>query len=103
MVNAAKYLDISRARLGYFLNNMSKTDNVELKGYTVFKITDTQVKVNRKYLKVEVTDIYTNEVKTYPSLTLAAEALVVPRASLSGYFCKKRSNPYKNKYNLKLV
>jgi group I intron endonuclease len=103
MVNAAKYLDISRARLGYFLNNMSKTDNVELKGYTVFKITDTQVKVNRKYLKVEVTDIYTNEVKTYPSLTLAAEALGVPRASLSGYFCKKRTNPYKNKYNLKLV
>lgn len=119
MTDAGIYLDISRVSVRkYLLNNMpykgytiskapsndmSKTDNVELKGYTVFKITDTQVKVNRKYLKVEVTDIYTNEVKTYPSLTLAAEALGVPRASLSGYFCKKRTNPYKNKYNLKLV
>lgn len=103
MVDAAKYLDISRARLWYFLSNMSKTENVELKGYTVFKITDAQVKVNRKSLKIEVTNIYTNEVKIYPSLTLAAEALDVPRASLSGYFSKKRTNPHKNKYNLKLV
>lgn len=82
---------------------MSNTENNTLKGYTIFKITDTKVKVNKKYYKIEVTDIYTNEVKLYPSLTLAAEALDVPRASLSGYFANKRTNPYKNKYKLKLV
>jgi hypothetical protein len=48
MTDAAKYLDISRARLGYFLSNMSNTNNDALKGYTVYKITDSQVKVNRK-------------------------------------------------------
>jgi hypothetical protein len=64
---------------------------------------DTQVKVNRKSVSIEVTDIYTKEVKIYPSLTLAAEALDVARSSLSGYFAKKRTKPYKNKYNLKLV
>ena len=82
---------------------MSNTEDNALKGYTIFKITDTQVKVNRKSYNIEVTDIYTNEVKLYPSLTLAAEALDVPRASLSGYFANKRTNPYKNKYKLKLV
>jgi hypothetical protein len=82
---------------------MSNTENGTLKGYTISKITDTQVKVNRKRVNIEVTDISTNEVKVYPSLTLAAEALDVARSSLSGYFAKKCINPYKNKYNLKLV
>jgi chemotaxis methyl-accepting protein methylase len=82
---------------------MSNTENGTLKRYTISNITDTQVKVNRKRVNIEVTDISTNEVKTYPSLTLAAEALDVPRSSLSGYFAKKRTNTYKNKYNLKLV
>jgi hypothetical protein len=82
---------------------MSNIENGTLKGYTISKITDTQVKVNRKRVNIEVTNISTNEVKVYPSLTLAAEALDVPRSSLSGYFAKKRTNPYKNKYNLKLV
>jgi len=103
MTDAAKYLDISRARLGYFLSNMSNTNNDALKGYTIYKITDSQVKVNRKSNSIEVTDIYTNEVKLYPSLTLAAETMGVPRSSLSGYFANKRTNPYKNKYNIKLV
>lgn len=103
MVDAAKFLDISRARLWYFLSNLSNIENDTLKGYTIFKIMDTQVKVNRKSVSIEVTDIYTKEVKIYPSLTLAAEALDVARSCLSGYFAKKRTKPYKNKYNLKLV
>ena len=61
---------------------MSNTENGTLKGYTISKITDTQVKVNRKRVNIEVTDISTNEVKVYPSLTLAAEALDVARSSL---------------------
>jgi len=74
-----------------------------LKGYIISKITGTQVKAYRKSNKIEVTNIDTNEVIIYPSLTLAAEALGVNRASLSGYFAKKRTKPYKNKYILKLV
>ena len=63
-------------------SNMSNTGNETLKGYTSSKITDTQVKVKRKRVNIEVTDIYTNEVKVYSSLTLAAEALDVARSSL---------------------
>lgn len=64
---------------------------------------DSQTKVNRKFKKIEATDIETNTVAVYPSFTLAAEALGVPQSSLSGYFANKRTNPYKNKYKLKLI
>lgn len=62
-----------------------------------------QIKVKRKFKNIEVTDIHTNEVTIYPSLTLAAKALDVTQGSLSGYFANKRTKPYKNKYILKLV
>lgn len=101
MTEAAKYLEISRAALGYFLKNSAKIETI--KGYSISKITDSHFKVNRKYLQVEVTDIDTNEVIIYPSLTLAAEALGVNRASISGYLAKKRNNAFKNKYKFKLV
>ena len=103
MTEAAEYLEVSRGRLWYFLKNGGNTYQAELKGHTISKITRTQVKVNKNSSKIEVTDIESNEVTVYPSLTLAAEALSVPRSSLSGYFGNKRTNPYKNKYILKLV
>ena len=103
MTEAAKYLCISRGRLLYFLSNTANTENETLKGYTVSKITDNYIKVNRKSSKIEVPDIDTNEVTIYPSFTLAAEAMGVPRSSLSGYFAKNRTNPYRNKYILKFV
>ena len=53
MSEAAEFLDISRARLWYFLNNTANTENETLKGYIISKITDTQVKVNRKSSKIE--------------------------------------------------
>ena len=66
-------------------------------------MTSTQKKVNRKRKNIEVTNIDTNEVIVYASFTLAAQALDIPRSSLSGYFAKKRSNPFRNKYIFKLV
>ena len=74
-----------------------------MKGYSVSKITDSHVKVNRLYLQLEVTVVDTNEVIIYPSLTLAAEALGINRASISVYLAKKRTNAYKNKYYFKSV
>lgn len=103
MTEAAGYLEISRAALWYFLKNSANTESETIKGYSISKITDSHVKVNRKYLQLKVTDIDTNEVIIYPSLTLAAEALGVNRASISGYLAKKRTNAYKNKYYFKLV
>lgn len=101
ITDAAKYLEISRAAVWYFLKNNTESDT--LKGYTISKIADIPVKVNRKQLKLEVTDTDTNEAIIYPSLTLAAEALGVNRSSISGYLAKKRTNAYKNKYYFKLV
>ena len=103
MTEAAEYLEISRAALWYFFKNSANTESEGIKGYSISKITDSPVKVNRKYLQLKVTDVDTNEVTIYPSLTLAAEALGVNRASISVYLAKKRTNAFKNKYYFKLV
>lgn len=81
-----------------------KTGNETLKGYTISRIEDFQNnKVHRKTKSIEVTNIHTNEVTIYSSFTLAGEALGVAPSSLSGYFAKNRTNPFKNQYILKLV
>lgn len=103
LTEAANFLNISRGRLWYFLSETVKTGEETLKGYTITKITDSEGKVNRKTSKIEVTDVNTKEVTIYPSLTLAGKALDVPSSSLSGYFAKKRTNIFKNKYILKIV
>jgi len=103
MKEAAEYLEISRAALSYFFKNSANTESKTIKGYSISKITDSHIKAKRKYLQLEVTNIETNEVIIYPSLTLAAEALGVNRASISGYLAKKRTNAFKNKYSFKLV
>lgn len=103
ITNAAKYLEISRTRLGNLLSSTLKIESETIKGYTISKIVNTQNKPNRKTKNIKVTNINTNEVTIYPSLTLAGEALGVSQASLSGYFANKRTNPFKNKYILELV
>ena len=103
VTEAAEYLEISRAALSYFFKDSAYTESEGIKGYSISKITDSHVKVNRKYLQLKVTDVDTNEVTIYPSLTLAAEALGVNRASISVYLAKKRTNAFKNKYYFKLV
>lgn len=80
-----------------------KSGNETLKGYVISKVDNPQGIVNRKTKNIEVKNIDTNEVTIYPSFTLAGKALGVAPSSLSGYFLKKRTNPFKNKYILKLV
>lgn len=100
MTEAAKYLDVSRARLWYF---MCKTRDETLKGYSISKLENIENKVTRGTKEVEVTDLETNKVTIYPSFTLAAEALNISQASISGYFVKQRVNPFRKRYVFKLV
>ena len=103
ITEAAKYLDISRGRVWYFFSKTVKTGNETLKGYTISKIDNSQNKVNRNIKSVEVTDIYTNEVTIYSSITLAGEALGVAQSNLSRYFASNRTDLKKKRYILKLV
>lgn len=70
ITEAAKYLDISKARVWYYFSKTVKTGNETLKGYTITKIDNFQKKVHRKTKGVEVTDLYTKEVTIYSSIAL---------------------------------
>jgi hypothetical protein len=43
------------------------------------------------------------EVKVYPSIGAAARALYLRQSSISAYFIKNRTKPFKGKYYFKLV
>lgn len=100
---AAEYLDVSRGRLWYFLSKTVKTGNETIKGYTISKLEDYQNIVHRKTKSIKVTNIDTNEVTIYSSFTLAGKALDIAPSSLSKYFSKNRTNPFRKKYILELV
>ncbi len=100
MSEAAKYLNVSRARLWYFIH---KTGDETLKGYSISKLENLENKVTRSTKGIEVIDLETNEVTIYPSFTLAAEALNISPSSISGYFAKQRVNPFRKRYLFKLV
>ena len=100
MTEAAKYLNVSRARLWYFIH---KTRDETLKGYSISKLENIENKVTRSTKGIEVTDLETNEVTIYSSFTLAAEALNISQSSISGYFAKQRVNPFRKRYIFKLV
>jgi hypothetical protein len=102
MREAAKFLDISRRRLGdYFLNQ----SDAPINGYLLSKVTDTlsTYVVSKQSRAIEVINVDTNEVATYPSFTLAAKALNISPASISVYLRKGRTKPFKGKYKFKLI
>lgn len=104
---ACKYLGISSKQLSnYFKNNESSTDKQvsTIKGYSITKINSHIPDTVKRYSKcIEVTNIITNEVTKYPSVTSAAEFLGISAASISTYFNRKRTTPYRNKYLFKLI
>ena len=57
MTDAAKYLNVSRARLWYFIN---KTEDETLKGYSISKLANIDKKVTRNTKEIEVTNLETN-------------------------------------------
>lgn len=61
------------------------------------------VKVQKTSKKVEVTNVETKEVTTYPSIGAAARALGYRQPSISLYLKENRTNPFKGVYLFKLV
>lgn len=94
---------ISPRRLSYYLkNNKSSYANGQvstIKGYIISKL-DSEVKQNCK--TIEVTNIQTNEVINYPSIS-SGEALAIPQSSISVYLSRKRTTPFRGIYLFKLV
>lgn len=70
-----------------------------IKGYTISKADS--VKQNCK--TIEVTNIQTNEVVYYYTISSAAKALGISQASISVYLSRKRTSPFKGIYIFKLV
>jgi len=101
--DAAKYLNVSNGRIWYFFSTKDKTGNETLKGYTISKLSSIQDQVNKTRKQVEITNVETNEVTTYSSVSLAGKALGISQASISLYISRKRSSPFKKKYIFKLV
>jgi len=100
--DACEYLDISSKRLSnYFKNIESSTDKEisTIKGYIIAKLDSLSPNAVKRYSKsIEVTNVLTNEVVKYPSISLAAEVLGISVASFSTYFNRKRTTPYRKKY-----
>lgn len=87
MKAACQYLEISSKRLSnYFKNNDYSCTNEEIntiKGYIIIKVglNDT---VKRYSKAIEVTNIHTNEVTRYPSISSAAKNIGI--SSLGGKY-----------------
>lgn len=103
MKAACQFLDISPKRLlNYFKNKESLlTDGqvISIKGYNITKLDS--VKHNNK--AIEVTNVHTNEVTKYSSVSSASEALGISQASISTYLSRKRTTPYRDIYLFKKI
>ena len=103
---AARALKIDKRYIENFI--YLKKDKPVLGKY-IFKInsdnknTNLNKKVQKTSMKVEVTDIDTKEVITYPSIGAAAKALGYRQPSVSLYIKENRTKPFKGKYLFKLV
>jgi len=107
MKSAYQFLGVSPRRLLNYLNNNksvvpSTNGQVStIKGYIISKIDSDSVKQNCK--TVEVTNVQTNEVINYSSISSAGEALGIPQSSISVYLSRKRTTPFRGIYLFKLV
>jgi predicted transcriptional regulator len=103
MKAACQFWGISPRRLSNYLkNNESSFANEQvstIKGYNITKLDS----VKRNCKAIEVTNIHTNEVTKYSSVSSASEALGISSVSISTYLSRKRITPYKNIYLFKLI
>jgi group I intron endonuclease len=104
MKAAYQFLGISSRRLSNYLkNNESSPTNGEvntIKGYLISKLDDS---VKQNYKPIEITNVQTNDVIIYSSLSSAGEALGISPASISTYLSRKRTTPFRGIYLFKLV
>lgn len=103
MKAACQFLGISSRRLSNYLkNNESSFTNGQvstIKGYTIAKLDS----VKRECKSIEVTNIHTNEVIKYSSISLAGEAIGISQSSISTYLSRKRTTPFRGIYLFKLI
>jgi hypothetical protein len=106
---AARALDIDKRYIEHYI--YLKQDKPVLGKYT-FKLnlnSDDESrnifneKVQKTSMKVEVTNVETKEVTIYPSIGVAARALLLRQPSISLYLKENRTKPFKGKYFFKLV
>jgi|ERR1044071_3180291 hypothetical protein len=106
---AARALDIDKRYIEHYI--FLNQDKPVLDRYT-FKLLSSNdeninlvkaEKVQKTSLKVKVTNVQTNEVTIYPSISAAARALGYHQASISLYLKENRTNPFKGIYLFKLV
>ena len=108
---AARALDIDKRYIEHFI--YLKQDKPVFGRYT-FKLVDSNSegestrlvsveRVQKTSMKVEVTNVDTEEVTIYSSISAAAIALGYRQPSLSLYIKENRSKPFKGKYLFKLV
>ena len=85
MKAAYQFLGISPKRLSNYLNNnKSSSTNGQvstIKGYIISKLDS----VEQNCKTIEVTNVQTNEVINYSSISSAGEALGIPQSSISVY------------------
>lgn len=99
---AYQFLGISPRRLSNYLQNNKSSTNGQIstiKGYIISKLD----LVKRGGKTIEVTNIKTNEVTNYSSISSAGEALGIPQSSISVYLSRKRTTPFRGVYLFKLV
>ena len=103
MKAAYQFLGVSSRRLSNYLNdNKSLSTNGQvsnIKGYTISRLDS--FKGDCKTIKV--TNIQTNEVIYYSSISSASQALGILPSSISLYLIKKRTTPFRGIYLFKLV
>jgi predicted transcriptional regulator len=105
--DACNYLKISSKRLSNYFKNIESSSDKQvntIKGYIITKLDFLSPNAVKRYSKsIEVTNILTNEVAIYSSISSAAKALGIFQASISTYFNRKQLTPYKKKYLFKLI
>lgn len=103
---AARALNVDRRLIEHHLYiNQSKPllgiYAIELQDVSKNMSSDVHVQVNSK--RLELTNVHTNEVRVYPSVSKAARELKLYQASISLYLKENRSNPFKGIYKFRYI
>jgi len=103
MQAAHQFLGISSRRLSKYLqdneNSNTKGEVKTIKGYIITKIDSP----NSNFKAIEVTNIHTNEIIKYSSVSSASKDLEISQSSISLYLSRKRTTPFKGIYLFKFI
>jgi hypothetical protein len=96
IADTAKYLNLTPIQLRNALNK--DVQNIEINGYKFTKLAAISPQFEPNNMPIEVTNVNTQEVTVYSSLTSAAKAIGVHQPSLSVYLKRNSSRPFKRNY-----